>query len=103
MADGIQSSRVSEEGMQSLLAMLGDRIATNTLAATRAGGEIAAVGMLLLPPADDEQIALTTGEVAIPWRRQGIGTYLMQWLEAPRPPGFWPRGDLPTANPAHEL
>jgi mycothiol synthase len=89
-ADNIPSSRTTMESMQGLLGMLGEYIHQNTLAAVGEGGKIAAAAMLVIPPAEEEKIALVTGVVAPDQRRRGMGTYLMEWLEARARQSFGP-------------
>jgi hypothetical protein len=38
--------------------------------------------MILFPPGEGDQLALIDGSVHVNYRSQGLGTYLLEWLEA---------------------
>lgn len=72
----------SDERIRQLLAMLGSQIDTNTLLAVAADGTIAARAMIFIPPAEGERVAMTDGTVHVDHRGRGIGSYVLQWIEA---------------------
>lgn len=75
-------SIASEERLRSIFAMLGDHFDENTLVAEANDGTIAAEALILFPPGEGDQLALTDGSVHVAYRGRGLGTYLLKWLEA---------------------
>jgi len=71
----------SEERLRGILSMLGDQLESNTLVAMAEDGTIAADAMILFPPGEGDQLALTDGTVHAAYRGQGLGSYLLEWLE----------------------
>lgn len=72
----------SEERLRAVLGMLGDQLGTNTLLAIAGDGTVAAEALILFPPGEGDQLALTDGSVHVAYRGRGLGTYLLKWLEA---------------------
>ncbi len=71
----------SEERLRAILGMLGDQLDTNTLIAMAGDGTIAAEAMIVFPPGEGDQLALTDGHVHVRYRGRGLGSYLLDWLE----------------------
>jgi mycothiol synthase len=71
----------SAQRLQGLLGMLGDQLATNTLVAIAEDGTLVAEALIIFPPGEGDQLALSDGTVHVAYRRQGLGSYLLQWLE----------------------
>lgn len=71
----------SEERLRAIYALLGDHLETNTLLAFTEDGSLAAEAMILFPPGEGDQLALTDGNVHVRFRGRGLGSYLLGWLE----------------------
>lgn len=71
----------SQERLQGILGMLGDQLDTNTLVAVAEDGKLAAEAMILFPPGEGDKLALIDGGVHVNYRGQGLGSYLLTWLE----------------------
>ena len=79
--DGLQSPQPKTE-IQRVFDFLGEKMATDTLAAFTVEGEIAAMAVVFLPPAGEEQKANLNGQVHVDYRSQGLGTFILNWMEA---------------------
>jgi ribosomal protein S18 acetylase RimI-like enzyme len=78
-----RDANMSISEVQGQLAFLGDKISTDTQVALDPDGDaIIALGLVFAWPADGESRVTLTGSVHADWRRQGLGTYLMNWMEA---------------------
>jgi ribosomal protein S18 acetylase RimI-like enzyme len=71
----------SEEHLRGILGMLGDLLDRNTLLAVTEDGTIAAEALIVFPPGEGDQLALTDGNVHTSYRGQGLGSCLLDWLE----------------------
>jgi mycothiol synthase len=80
-ADGNESGP-STDRLQQILLILGDQLATNTIIALAEDGKIVASAIVYIPPEEDEKIAMVEGVVHANYRKQGIGRYLLDWMEA---------------------
>ncbi len=82
-ADGADSAQTVEE-IQPLLEFLQKELPHDSLAAFTADGTLAAQAMLFLPPAaEGESLRFNaSGTVHHAHRGQGIGAFLMAWMEA---------------------
>ena len=71
----------SAERLRAVLGMLGDQLDTNTLIAIAGDGTVAAEAMIVFPPGEGDQLALTDGHVHVRYRGRGLGSHLLEWLE----------------------
>lgn len=72
----------SKEHLRLLLGMLGGQIDQNTRLALTKNGTVAAAALIFIPAGEEEQVALVEGMVHVDHRGRGIGSYLLQWIEA---------------------
>ena len=72
----------SEGHLRSVLGMLGQQVDKNTLLAIAEDGTVAAAVFMIIPPGEDERLAMFEGSVAVNHRGKGIGSYLLQRVEA---------------------
>lgn len=79
-ADGLEAAP-TVENFERAFDQLGADAETDTLLGLTTGGEAAAFAMFLVLPAADEHVAQLTGHVHVDHRRQGLGSFLMAWLE----------------------
>ena len=80
-ADGEQSPQPEADFIQ-IFDFLGDKVATDTLAAFTVAGEIAALGLPFVLPAGDEQRVNLNGSVQVAYRGRGLGSFILSWMEA---------------------
>lgn len=79
-ADGLQSPQPVAEIAQ-IFDFLGEKLATDSLAAFTAQDELVAMALVFLPPAGDEQKVNLNGQVHVAYRGRGLGTFLLDWME----------------------
>jgi mycothiol synthase len=72
----------TEERLQQILGMLGEQLGQSSRIAMAKDGRVAAIAFVLLLPDEDEPLALINGNVHTAFRGQGIGSYLLEWMEA---------------------
>jgi ribosomal protein S18 acetylase RimI-like enzyme len=60
---------------------LGEAAVTDTLVALTAEGDVVAYAIFFLPPTEGEHRVQATGSVRADHRGQGIGSFLLKWLE----------------------
>jgi mycothiol synthase len=72
----------SQERIQHMFGMMGNRAERDTRAALAPDGTLAAFGFMLFPPDEDEHLALFDGNVHVAHRGRGIGHHILEWLEA---------------------
>jgi mycothiol synthase len=72
----------TEARLRALLGMLGDQVHKNTLLALAPDGSVAAMVFMIVPPAEDERLAMFEGTVAVGHRGRGIGSFLLGRVEA---------------------
>lgn len=72
----------SKEHLRGILDMLGGQLETNILVAVTEDGIIAANALILIPPGEGDKLALIDGNVHVLYRGRGLGSYLLNWLEA---------------------
>lgn len=77
-----QESPQSEAELTEILDFLSEKLATDTLAAFTPDGDLAAFALLFLPPAGDEQKVNLNGSVHVDYRGQGLGGFVLAWMEA---------------------
>ncbi|MCL4263585.1 MAG: GNAT family N-acetyltransferase [Anaerolineae bacterium] len=82
-ADGADSAQTVEE-LQPLLEFLQKELPHDSLAAFTADGTLVAMALLFLPPAAEgsELRFNASGTVHHAYRGQGIGTFILSWIEA---------------------
>lgn len=78
---GEAESAISEERAAGIFAMLGERVVTDTLKAVAPDGAIAALALILFSPDEEQHIAMIDGEVHVDHRGQGLGGYVLDWME----------------------
>lgn len=71
----------SEERLQQILGMLGEQIAQNTRLALAPDGRVIAIAMVLPLPGSLPSVVMIEGNVHVDFRSQGIGSYLLEWME----------------------
>lgn len=76
--EAVQTAAAFEQIFQ----ILREKIQTDTLVAVMPEGGIAAIGLIMLPPSNKEHRAMLTASVHADYRKQGLGTYLMVWMQA---------------------
>lgn len=79
--DGLDSAPPKSELVE-MFDFLGDKLATDSLGAFTAEGDMMAMAVVFLPPAGDEQRANLSGLVRVDYRGQGVGTFILRWMEA---------------------
>ncbi len=80
-ADGRDSSMSAAEVGQ-VFALLEDKIQRNSIGALSADqNQLVAIGLVLLHPQHEEHHITLAGSVLNDYRRRGLGSYLMDWLE----------------------
>ena len=73
---------MSEGEIRQQLAFIGDGLSEDSrVALTPDGGSLGALGLVFLWPAEEAHRITVTGSVHTDYRRQGLGSYLMEWLE----------------------
>lgn len=86
LADNRKFEKVSEgfskESLKQILGLLDDQVTQNTLIAVAENATIAALAMVLIPPSEEEYIALFDSHVHVYHRQQGLESFLLEWMEA---------------------
>lgn len=76
--EAFQSAAAYEQIFQ----ILGENITTDTIVAVTPDNAVAAIGLSFIPPSASEHRASLTASVHADYRKQGLGTYLMTWMQA---------------------
>jgi len=72
----------TEESLNQIFEILGERVETNTVAVTAADGSLAAIAFILTRLSDEEFLAMIDGLVHVDYREKGLGSYLLGWMES---------------------
>ena len=72
----------TEESLNQIFQILGERVETNTQACIAPDGNLAAIAFFLTRPGEAEYLAMIDGHVHVDHRRKGLGSYILGWLES---------------------
>jgi mycothiol synthase len=72
----------TEESLNQIFQILGEKLAANTLAGVSPGGSLAAIAFILTRPGEEEFLAMIDGQVHVDHRGKGLGSYILEWLES---------------------
>jgi ribosomal protein S18 acetylase RimI-like enzyme len=72
----------TEESLNQIFQILGERVETNTKACIAPDGNLAAIAFFLTRPGEAEYLAMIDGHVHVDHRRKGLGSYILGWLES---------------------